>query len=128
MQNKNLDKYLKPIKFYQTLKSVGIMIVMVLKDLKWEVFHLLLLIFQMLIVYFRDFLKTQDSIVKMIKISLVQYSEEEIKMEELEEVWDSDFLQCLTMMISLVLDLVGWVVVLNLVLMMNHLQEEKAMV
>jgi hypothetical protein len=128
MQNKSLDKYLKPIKFYQTLKSVGIMIIMVLMDLKWEVFHLLLLIFPMLIVYFRDSLKTQDLIIKMIRIFLVQYLEEEIKMVELEVEWVLDFLQCLTMMISLVLDLVGWAVVLNLILMMSHLQEEKVMV
>lgn len=101
MRNKNLEKFHRPIKFYQIQKNVKRMILMDLKDRKWEDSQVL--IFQMPIAYFKDFLEPLHLITKMIKIFLAGLWEEEIKMEK--EVLGSD--QCL-MMISLALDLEKW--------------------
>lgn len=123
MQNKNFEKYLKPMRSYQTLKNAKIMITMVLMDQKWEAFHLLVLIFRMLTVYSKDFLKVQDLIAKMMKTFLVLYLEEEIKMVKVAEweewEWVLDFRQCLIITTSLAQDLEKWVD-LSPVLMMIH--------
>lgn len=121
MLNKNLEKSLKPMRYYQTLKNAKIMITTVLMGQKWEVFHLLVLIFQMLTVYSKDFLKVQDLITKMMKTFLVLYLEEEIKMVKVAEwvEWVLGFRQCLIITTSLVQDLEKWAD-LSQALMMIH--------
>jgi hypothetical protein len=121
MLNKNLEKSLKPMRYYQTLKNAKTMITMVLMGRKWEVFHLLVLIFQMLTVYSKDFLKVQDLITKMMRTFLVLFLEEEeiIMVKVAEWEWVLGFHQCSIIMTSLVQDLEKWVD-LSPALMMIH--------
>lgn len=97
MQNRNLDKYHKHMKYCQILKKEKHMIPMVLMDLNSR--ERVVSIFQMLIVYLKDSSEILDLITKKIKISLVPFLVEEIEMEKKD--LGLVLVQCLIMMIFL---------------------------
>ncbi len=66
--NKSLDKFQKPIKYYQTLKNAKTTTITDFKDLKWAVF--LGSDFPMRIHYFRDFSEIPGLIAKTIRTFL----------------------------------------------------------
>lgn len=97
--NRNLDKFLKPIKYYRIPKKEKVMMHMALMDPKLQVF--LASISLMLIVFFKDSSKILALIARMMKIFSALLWGGKRKMEVGEDL-DSGLL-CLIMIHFLVL-------------------------